>query len=244
MLKNISDKDLRLLVFMFLVVVVAGLGYWGIRPQLKAYINMKEEIEEQQATAELNDLKLMNMMMVSAMADEYEEKIAKRKNEFYPMMKSSEVDQMMTAMAHERNLEIFELRFSMPTDPSTRMAYQYSELYKEQLQARDRFAALSPVMPELKKALDSIDDYTHVFVCGPCWWGTFPTAVFTQLEMLNWKGKKVMALMTHEGSGLGLSEKDLKKTCSGASFGKGLAVQGAQAQESGSRITAWAKKMV
>ena len=114
--------------------------------------------------------------------------------------------------------------------------YACTEIAKEELQRKAR--------PELKKALDSIDDYTHVFVCGPCWWGTFPTAVFTQLEMLNWKGKKVMALMTHEGSGLGLSEKDLKKTCSGASFGKGLAVQGAQAQESESRVAAWAKKQV
>ena len=139
MLKNISDKDLRLLVFMFLIVVVVGIGYWGIRPQIKAYINMQEEIEEQEATAELNDLKVMNMMMVSTMADEYEEQIAERKNEFYPMMKSSEVDQMMTAMAHDRNLEIFDLRFTMPTDPSTRMAYQYSKLYSEQKQAQAEY---------------------------------------------------------------------------------------------------------
>ena len=24
--------------------------------------------------------------------------------------------------------------------------------------------------PELKKYLDSIDDYDNIFVCGPCWW--------------------------------------------------------------------------
>ncbi len=55
--------------------------------------------------------------------------------------------------------------------------------------------------PELKKYLDDISDYDHVFVCGPCWWGTYPVAVFTQLERLDFTGKKVMALMTHEGSG-------------------------------------------
>lgn len=139
MLKNISDKDLRLLVFMFLVVVIVGIGYWGIWPQIKAFNNMQEEIEEQQATQELNDLKVMNMMMVSTMADEYEELIAERKGEFYPIMKSSEVDQMMTAMAHDRNLEIFDLRFNMPSEPSDRMAYQYSELYAEQQQAKAEY---------------------------------------------------------------------------------------------------------
>ena len=98
--------------------------------------------------------------------------------------------------------------------------------------------------PELKKYLDSIEDYDNVFVCGPCWWGTYPMAVFTQLEKLNWSGKKVMAVMTHEGSGLGSCERDLKKICKGASFEKGLAVHGADASKSEKTVAAWAKKVV
>ena len=95
--------------------------------------------------------------------------------------------------------------------------------------------------PELKKYLDSIADYENIFICGPCWWGTFPMAVFTQLEKLDFAGKKVMAVMTHEGSGLGSCERDLKKICKGAVFGKGLAVHGADAAKSESAVAAWAK---
>ena len=98
--------------------------------------------------------------------------------------------------------------------------------------------------PELKKYLDSIDGYDNIFVCGPCWWGTFPCAVFTQLERLDWKGKKVMAVMTHEGRGLGNCERDLKRICTGAVFGKGLAIHGADASKSENTVTAWAKKEV
>lgn len=98
--------------------------------------------------------------------------------------------------------------------------------------------------PELKRYLDSIADYDNVFVCGPCWWGTYPCAVFTQLEKLDWHGKKVMALMTHEGSGLGGCERDLKRICEGASFGKGLAVHGADASRSESTVASWAKAQV
>lgn len=98
--------------------------------------------------------------------------------------------------------------------------------------------------PELKKTLDSIDGYDNIFVCGPCWWGTFPMAIFTQLEKLDFVGKKVMAVMTHEGSGLGSCERDLKKICKGASFGKGLAVHGADAAKSESMVAAWAKQSV
>ena len=98
--------------------------------------------------------------------------------------------------------------------------------------------------PELKEYLESIDEYDNIFVCGPCWWGTFPMSIFTQLERLDWTGKKVMAVMTHEGSGLGSCERDLKKICKGAAFGKGLAVHGADAAGSESVVAAWAKKVV
>ncbi len=36
--------------------------------------------------------------------------------------------------------------------------------------------------PELKEYLKSLDQYDNIVVAGPCWWGTFPCAVFTQLE--------------------------------------------------------------
>ena len=57
--------------------------------------------------------------------------------------------------------------------------------------------------PELKKQLEDIDEYDNVFVCGPCWWGDYPMAVFTQLEALDFSGNNVIPVMTHEGSGLG-----------------------------------------
>ena len=98
--------------------------------------------------------------------------------------------------------------------------------------------------PELKEYIDSIANYDNIFVCGPCWWGTFPMAIFTQLEKLDFTGKKVMAVMTHEGSGLGSSERDLKKICTGAKFGKGLAVHGADASKSEGEVSAWAKKVI
>lgn len=98
--------------------------------------------------------------------------------------------------------------------------------------------------PELKEYLENLDDYDHIFICGPCWWGTFPMAIFSQLERLNFAGKKVMALMTHEGSGLGSCERDLKKMCKGATFGSGLAVHGADALQSKEKVTAWAQKSV
>ena len=90
----------------------------------------------------------------------------------------------------------------------------------------------------------SIDEYENIFICGPCWWGTYPMAVFTQLERLDWNGKKVIAVMTHEGSGLGSCERDLKKICTGAIFEKGFAVHGADASKSEKLVADYAKQIV
>ena len=110
----------------------------------------------------------------------------------------------------------------------------------EEAQAETRANA----RPELKEYLDSLEGYDNVFVCGPIWWGTYPMAMFTQLEKLDWTGKKVLPLTTHEGSGLASCERDLKKTCKGATVGKGLAVHGADAAKSRKAVADWAKKSI
>ena len=56
--------------------------------------------------------------------------------------------------------------------------------------------------PELVEMLPSVASYDNIVVAGPCWWGTYPVAVFTQLEALDFTGKKVFPVMTHEGSGI------------------------------------------
>ena len=111
-----------------------------------------------------------------------------------------------------------------------------TEEAQEELRAKAR--------PELKRYLDDIGEYDNIFVCGPCWWGTFPMAVLTQLERLDFTGKKVFAVMTHEGSGLGGSERSLKQSCKGATVGRGLAVHGADAARSEAAVAAWAQKSV
>ena len=100
----------------------------------------------------------------------------------------------------------------------------------------------SNARPELKKYLTDISQYDNIVVAGPCWWGTYPMAVISQLEKLNFTGKKVFPVMTHEGSGQAGSAAALKKYCKGATVGNGLAVHGADAAKSERTVAGWAKK--
>lgn len=98
--------------------------------------------------------------------------------------------------------------------------------------------------PQLQEYLADVSKYDNVFVLGPCWWGTYPMAVFSLLEPLDFTGKKVIALMTHEGSGMGHSERDLRRLCTSATFGTSMAVHGADAAESEQAVSEWAKRNV
>lgn len=95
------------------------------------------------------------------------------------------------------------------------------------------------IKPELVRYLSDVSGYDDIFVCGPCWWSTFPMAVYAQLEKLDLKGKRIHPLMTHEGSGLGHSEEDLKKYCPGAEIEPGLAITGSHVGDSLDSIRNW-----
>ena len=96
--------------------------------------------------------------------------------------------------------------------------------------------------PKLKAYLHDIKDYDNIVIAGPCWWGTYPCAVFAQLEKLHFRGKKVFPVITHEGSGEAKSRSDLKKFCTGAKVCKPLAIQGRNCPAAKETVTRWAEK--
>ena len=157
---NMTERDKKLLVGMFIGVIIVAIGYWGIRPQLKKYFALQEKIEKEEDTKKINEQKMLNVGAISVMADGYEEKIAERKDEFYPVMSSSEVDRMMTQMAVGHNLNVYDLSFNMPTSPTGRLAYQNSSLYAWQLEAMANYSEddESSASDEMDSLLDEGDD--------------------------------------------------------------------------------------
>lgn len=67
--------------------------------------------------------------------------------------------------------------------------------------------------------------------------------VFTFLDGLDLAGKRIVPFCTNEGSGLGGSVRDLRRTYPEATIEQGLSVHGAEAAQSEAVVSAWAKKM-
>ncbi len=93
--------------------------------------------------------------------------------------------------------------------------------------------------PELKSYPDSIDDYDTIYLGFPNYWSTMPMAVFTFLEHFDFSGKTIKPFCTHEGSGMGRSEKDIKRLCPNANVENGLAIHGGSVKSAGKDIEKW-----
>ena len=93
--------------------------------------------------------------------------------------------------------------------------------------------------PNLKHYLESIDDYDEIYLCYPNFWGTMPMAVWTFLENYDFSNKIIKPLCTHEGSGMGRSESDIKKLCPNAKIESGLAIRGSSVQFCDSKLKNW-----
>ena len=93
--------------------------------------------------------------------------------------------------------------------------------------------------PELAATTDNMADYEVIYLGYPNWWGTMPMAVFTFLEKYDFAGKTIIPFCTHEGSGIGRSEKDIQKLCPTATVLKGLALVGSNVRDAESDVTGW-----
>ena len=92
----------------------------------------------------------------------------------------------------------------------------------------------------IKNKLSDLSAFDTIFIMSPIYWGTYAPEIETALEGLDFTGKTVRVISTHEGSGLGSMVSDVKRICKGAKVdSKGLAIRGSQAKNSKAKVADW-----
>ncbi len=97
--------------------------------------------------------------------------------------------------------------------------------------------------PELIETVNDMDSYDVVYLGYPNWWGTMPMPVFTFLESYDFSGKTIIPYCTHEGSGMGSSERDIKKLCPNAKVLSGLVIRGGDVDQADKELVNWLEKL-
>jgi flavodoxin len=111
-----------------------------------------------------------------------------------------------------------------------------TEVAKEELHGNAR--------PDIVSQVANFESYDLVFLGYPNWWGTMPMPVLTFLEKNDFSGKTIAPFCTHEGSGLGRSEKDIEKYCPKAALAEGLAIHGTHVKAAKREIERWLSRVV
>ncbi|MDE7437104.1 MAG: flavodoxin [Muribaculaceae bacterium] len=108
---------------------------------------------------------------------------------------------------------------------------EYPKVYDECIEVAKR-EKQADARPAIKDDI-AIEDYDVILLGYPNWWGEVPMCVYTFIEGHDWTGKTVIPFITHEGSGMGGTDRKIASACKGAevAVGKGLAMQGKVAQE-------------
>ena len=109
-----------------------------------------------------------------------------------------------------------------------------TEVARQELQQNAR--------PELSSDVDNLDSYGVIFLGYPNWWGTMPMAVCTFLEKHDLSGKTILPFCTHEGSGMGHSESDIRKLCSSSTVQTGLSIKGCSVRSAEKAISRWLRE--
>ena len=92
----------------------------------------------------------------------------------------------------------------------------------------------------IKEYLNDISKYEVIYIMSPIYWGTYAPDMETALKDLDFTGKIVRIITTHEGSGLANILNDVKRICNGATvLDNALAIQGSKVKESKSLVEDW-----
>ena len=123
-------------------------------------------------------------------------------------------------IAEQTGADLFEI---LPADDHYPMTYEALTDVAKQEQSEKARPEYSGTLPDLSK-------YSTIFIGSPVWWGDWPMIMYTVFENNDFSGKTLIPFSTHEGSGLSGFDKKLAGACPDSTIGKGLAIEGNDAQ--------------
>ena len=115
------------------------------------------------------------------------------------------------------NADIFKV------EPLVPYAKDYQTCIKE---AKERIGN-API----KNKISDISEYEVIYIMSPIYWGTYAPEMETALKNLDFTGKTIRIITTHEGSGLANAVSDVKRICVGANvLDDAIAIKGTDAK--------------
>ena len=115
-------------------------------------------------------------------------------------------------------------------------AVPYSKDYRTCIEEAKYRVGNAPI----KENISDISQYKVIYIMSPIYWGTYAPEMETTLKDLDFTGKTIRIITTHEGSGLANVPNDVKRICKGANvLNDSIAIRGADCKNARNIIENW-----
>lgn len=113
---TITEHDKKLLYFLAIFVIVVGFGGLVIRPLVVANLQMSKKLEQAQEEKSNLEQKVGLSTSSKKVYDSLSKDLEKSVSDFYPMMKSEEIDKMITDLLLDYGVFSRDLDIQMGTE--------------------------------------------------------------------------------------------------------------------------------
>lgn len=93
--------------------------------------------------------------------------------------------------------------------------------------------------PTLSTKIDNIDEYDTIFLGYPNWWGDMPMPIYSFLDEYDLSGKTIAPFITHGGSGLSGTPRNIAEEEPDATVTDGLAIRDDDSADSQADVNEW-----
>ncbi len=126
-----TDRDKKLLYMLGFIVIIFLFVIIADRPLFRKIRATNKEIVKEQETHDTIELKLSRMELINAYKEQIDSKVGLYSTRYYPVMDSTQIDDLLTGYVLSEGLKAMDLYINMPKEAVVLPPYAYSEAAKE-----------------------------------------------------------------------------------------------------------------
>ena len=125
---KVTERDKKILIVLGIVLVILGLTVGILMPLAEDTQELSEKITEAEIEKQEKEMKVVSLPGIRTREEQSQKDLAAMQDKYYPVMKSVEIDRMMTNTAVNCGIQVTNMDIKMPDFTAYTMLPNYSDL--------------------------------------------------------------------------------------------------------------------
>lgn len=125
---KITERDKKLLIVLAIVLLVGGVGIGILMPLVEKTQELSVQITDAEIEKQEKELKVVTLPTLQKREEAALTELQELKNEFYDIMRSVEIDRLMTGMAVSSGAEVKDMDIVMPKEDAYAQLVNYADM--------------------------------------------------------------------------------------------------------------------